>query len=103
MMAVAGEHSTVRSTEAIRAADPEILVIAPCGYDVGRAAEAARELLAREEWEWASSTEVWAMDSNALLSRPGPRLIDGTETLAAFLHPSLFGLPSSGNAVRVPN
>jgi iron complex transport system substrate-binding protein len=101
MMASAGEHSTVRTIEAIRSADPEILIIAPCGYDVERSAEAARELLGRDEWQWARSTNVWAMDSNALLSRPGPRLVDGAETLAAIMHPSLFGGPIASNAMRV--
>jgi iron complex transport system substrate-binding protein len=101
LMSVAGEHSTVRTVEAIRSAGPELLVVAPCGYDVERAASAARELLARDEWVWAGGIPVWAVDANSLLSRPGPRLVNGIETLAAIMHPDLFPVAAASNAVRV--
>ena len=39
--------------------------------------------------------------SYAFLSRPGPRLVDGVELLAALLHPALFGAPDPGRAVRL--
>jgi iron complex transport system substrate-binding protein len=101
MMSVAGEHSTVRSVEAIRSAQPELLIIAPCGYDAERAASAARELLAQSEWAWAGGIPVWAVDANSLLSRPGPRLVNGIETLAAIMHPDLFPPAHSSSAIRV--
>lgn len=101
MMAVPGEHSVVRTVEEIRRADPEILLVAPCGYDVEHAVVAARELLATDQWAWAGEVPVWALDANSLLSRPGPRLVDGTETLAAIMHPALFGAPADSHARRV--
>ena len=101
LMAAPGDHSIVRSAEEIRAAEPELLVIAPCGYDVAGAIVAARAMLARDEWAWARDLPVWAMDANSLLSRPGPRLVDGAETLAKILHPALFGLPDATRACRV--
>jgi len=101
LMSVAGEHSTVRSVEAIRSAGPELLIIAPCGYDAEHAASAARELLAKDEWSWAGGIPVWAVDANSLLSRPGPRLVDGIETLAAIMHPDLFPPPADQSAIRV--
>jgi iron complex transport system substrate-binding protein len=101
MMAAAGEHSVVRTVDEIRNSDPELLVVAPCGYDVGRAVVAARELLATDQWNWAAEVPVWAVDANSLLSRPGPRLVDGTETLAAIMHPALFGAPAQSRARRV--
>jgi len=82
-----GSHSTVVPREAIIAAQPDVVLVAPCGYDVHRAAQAARELA------WLPEAPVWAIDANSLLSRPGPRLIDGVETLAAIFHPALFGAP----------
>jgi iron complex transport system substrate-binding protein len=85
VVGVPGAHSTVVSRNAIIAAQPDIVLVAPCGYDVHRAARVAREM------SWGVAT--WAIDSNSLLSRPGPRLIDGVETLAAIFHPALFGAP----------
>jgi iron complex transport system substrate-binding protein len=87
VVGIPGSHSTVVPREAIIAAQPDIVLVAPCGYDVHRAARAARELA------WLPEVPVWAIDANSLLSRPGPRLIDGVETLAAIFHPALFGAP----------
>jgi iron complex transport system substrate-binding protein len=90
VMATAGSHSTTTTIDDIRAAAPDIIVIAPCGYDVARSATTAEALLESDAWSWARDTSVWAMDSNALLSRPGPRLVLGIESLAAIMHPTLF-------------
>jgi iron complex transport system substrate-binding protein len=97
----AGEHSVVTTAGAIAAADPEVILVAPCGYDVHRAAAAASALLARDDWHWARNRGVWALDANHLTSRPGPRLADGIETIAAILHPALFPAPSPEFARRI--
>jgi iron complex transport system substrate-binding protein len=96
-----GARSRVVPLPDVRAADPDTVVLAQCGYDVRRAADEGRALLARHEWEWLRDRRVWALDANALASRPGPRLVDGVETLAALLHPALFAPPSAGQAVPV--
>lgn len=44
---------------------------------------------------------VWAVDANASFARPGPRLVDGVEALAAILHPHVRGAPSPRMARRV--
>jgi iron complex transport system substrate-binding protein len=44
---------------------------------------------------------VWAVDANAYLSRPGPRLAEGVELLARVLHPAHFGEPDEGRAARL--
>jgi iron complex transport system substrate-binding protein len=93
VLATAGAHSTVVNRDTVIAANPDILLVAPCGYDVHRAASVAREI--------ALAPVVWAVDANALLSRPGPRLIDGVETLARILHPALFGPPSPDYALPI--
>jgi len=95
VVGVPGAHSTVVTREAIRAAGADIVLVAPCGYDVHRAAQAAREL------SWLPGVPVWAVDANSLLSRPGPRLIDGVETLAAIFHPALFGAPRPDCALPI--
>jgi iron complex transport system substrate-binding protein len=89
-----GKHSTVMSGDAIAEARPDVIIVAPCGYDVVRAAEAARSLTV------PAGVSVWAVDANGLFSRPGPRLVDGVETLAAILHPTLFPPPDPAHARR---
>jgi iron complex transport system substrate-binding protein len=101
VLAKAGEHSRERPAAEIQAADPEILVIAPCGYSLQRSAQAARVLIAAAEWRWARERPLWALDANRLLSRPGPGLVDGALTLAAILHPTLFAAPDAASAIRV--
>jgi iron complex transport system substrate-binding protein len=90
VLASAGAHSVIVTHEAVRAADPEVVVIAPCGYDVAGAAMEGARLLAQDAWAWARARRVFAIDANALTSRPGPRLVDGVEVLARCFNPSLF-------------
>jgi iron complex transport system substrate-binding protein len=101
VLAKPGEHSTTRSMDAVRAADPEIILIGPCGFDLERAFADAERVLATDEWAWARTKPVWAIDANAFLSRPGPRVVDGIEALATILHPDLFGAPASIHAKRL--
>ena len=94
VLAKSGEHSTTRSIDAVRAADPQIILVGPCGFDLERSVADAERMLATDDWAWARAKPVWAIDANAFLSRPGPRVVDGIEALATILHPSLFGMPS---------
>jgi iron complex transport system substrate-binding protein len=79
-----GERSRRVTWEEVRAADPEVVVCAPCGYGLERSAALARDLLAHEVLP--PEAAVWAVDANASFARPGPRLVDGVETLAGLLH-----------------
>ena len=74
----------------MRAADPEVILIAPCGYDLARSVAEGERLLALADWQWARERRVWAVDANAFASRPGPRLIDGIECFARIFNPALF-------------
>jgi iron complex transport system substrate-binding protein len=94
VLGLPGEHSEVVTWDLVRAAEPDVVVCMPCGYDTGRAWEEAmgftgplRELGARR---------VVAVDAAAYFSRPGPRLIDGLELLAHVLHPDLVPEPPAG-------
>lgn len=98
VLATAGEHSRPREVADIAAADPEVVLVAPCGYDAARAAAEAERLLAQDAWAWARGRRVWAVDANALVSRPGPRLVDGVEAFAAILAPGLFPPPPASVA-----
>lgn len=90
VLAKPGAHSVVVTLDAVRAADPEVILIAPCGYDLERSLLEAERLLARSEWEWARERRVFAIDANAFASRPGPRLVDGVELMARLFNPTLF-------------
>ena len=100
-LAKPGEHSTTRTIDAVRSANPDVILIAPCGFDLPRAAADAERVLASDAWAWARATPVWALDANSFMSRPGPRVVDGIELLAQLLHPALFGPPPESAARRV--
>src|SRR5918992_1489664 len=89
---------SVRVTWAQIQAAPQVVVFMPCGYDLQAAVdEASRTLLARPEL--AGVEAVIAVDASAFFSRPGPRLVDGVEILAAALHPGWLPPPPAGTAV----
>lgn len=96
-----GAHSRALNTAEISDAVPEVVIVAPCGFALHRAAEEGRALLAREDWEWAHGCDVWAVDGNAFVSRPGPRVVDGIEIFASILHPSLFAAPTADAALCI--
>ena len=77
-----GRPSVQTSWDQIAAARPEVVVVAPCGFHLDDAAAQA-ELAARQ----LPGIPVWAIDADGLVVRPGPRLVDGVEALAAILHP----------------
>jgi iron complex transport system substrate-binding protein len=101
VLAQPGSRSVQVDVGAVREAAPEVLLFAPCGFDVDRAAREADALLATEAWSWASGCTSWALDGNSLTSRPGPRLADAIEVMAAIFAPDLFAAPSGRYARAV--
>src|SRR6476469_3438778 len=85
VLGLPGEHSEVRSWEEIAAAQPQVVVVMPCGYDAERALEEAYDYA--DELEGLGAERIVAVDAAAYFSRPGPRLVDGLELLAHILHP----------------
>jgi len=77
----------------VRASDPDLVVSAPCGYSLQASVELTERVLDR-----LPEVPVWAVDANASYARPGPRLVDGIETLAAVLHPGAVTSPTPGAA-----
>jgi iron complex transport system substrate-binding protein len=101
VLATAGSHSTIRSVDEVRNTSPDVVVFAPCGCGLERAADEARALLNHADWDWARERAVWAMDGNTFLSRPSPRLVEGIEVVARLLNASLFSPLKEGRARRV--
>jgi iron complex transport system substrate-binding protein len=87
-----GTRSVETTWQTITAARPDVVVVAPCGYHLDGAATQAESVLDR-----LPAVPVWAIDADGIVVRPGPRLVDGVEALAAALH----GLPASSSAVRL--
>jgi iron complex transport system substrate-binding protein len=82
------EKSMRITWQQIAQADPEVLVLMPCGYDLAQTVEQSRELALPPEWHTLSAVrrgEVYAVDGSAHFSRPGPRLVDGLEVLHSIL------------------
>jgi iron complex transport system substrate-binding protein len=82
-----GTDSERVSWERILELDPEIVIVAPCGYRLARAVELARGLPS------VGSAAVYAVDANAYFARPGPRAAEGVELLAHLFHPERFAWP----------
>jgi iron complex transport system substrate-binding protein len=85
VLGMPGEHSEQRSWDEVRAAEPEVVVVMPCGYDAERALAEAEAYA--DELTLLGARRVVAVDAAGLFSRPGPRLIEGLEVLAHILHP----------------
>ena len=85
MLGLAGEHSEQRTWDEVRAAEPEVVIVMPCGYDADRALEEAHAYA--DELDSIGAKRVVAVDAAAHFSRPGPRLIEGLELLGHILHP----------------
>jgi iron complex transport system substrate-binding protein len=72
---------------------PEVVIVMPCGCDLAKAADQARQLSAYPGWvdlPAVRENRVHAVDANSYFARPGPRVVEGTELLAHLLHPNLF-------------
>ena len=99
VLGVAGRKSRTADWDEIAAAKPEVVVAMPCGWDARQARSEvkghAREVAA------VGADRIWAVDAAASFSRPGPRLVEGTELLAHLLHPDRVDAPAGVPFERV--
>jgi iron complex transport system substrate-binding protein len=82
VLARPGARSVATTWPDVAAVDPDVVVVASCGFDLRATAEHARQVLG----QLPPRAAVWAVDANAVIVRPGPRVVDGVEMLAALLH-----------------
>ena len=88
----AGKHSDWMRWEELVAADPEVIVVAPCGYGLARCLEELPLLEAKPGWADLAAVRngrVYFADGNAYFNRPGPRLADSAEMLVEMIHPEV--------------
>jgi iron complex transport system substrate-binding protein len=92
----AGAPSVQTSWPAVAAAEPDLVVVAPCGYHLAGAAEQA--LIAAAA---LPGVPVWAIDADGIVVRPGPRLVNGVEAMAAVIHPGAVPAAPPGAVQRI--
>ncbi len=88
VLAHPGQKSVRLTWEQVQNADPDMIVVMPCGYDLPATEAQYREVGFPEEWNALSAVRngrIYAVDGSAYFSRPGPRLVDGLEILAQIL------------------
>lgn len=98
-----GEHSHWIDWPAIAEANPDVIILAPCGFTLDRTLQAAMATdvggqLARTRA--AREGRLWVMDGHHLINRPGPRLVDSLEVLAFIFHPGRFAFPAAASFAR---
>jgi iron complex transport system substrate-binding protein len=106
LFGASGQHSDWMQWEELRAADPDAIVVAPCGYDLTRCLEELPLLQSKPGWGSLAavrSARVYFADGNAYFNRPGPRLADSAEILAEMLHPHVGGVRPSGSDTVAPH
>ena len=90
----AGKHSGSLEMSDLAIADPDVVAIMPCGFDIARACCEMPPLTARPEWPRLSAVKngrVFMTDGNQYFNRPGPRVVESAQILAELLHPEAFG------------
>lgn len=97
VLSQSGARSFETTWEAIAAATPDVIVVAPCGFGTLAAAIQANSVLHL----LPPDVPVWAVDANAYIVRPSGRLVDGVEVLAGILHPDVCAPPTTDAAVQV--
>ena len=76
-------------------ARPDVVIVAPCGYHLAGAAEQAAVVA-----DALPGPAIWAIDADGIVVRPGPRLVDGVEAVAAILHPSVVAASNAVQRIR---
>ncbi len=88
-----GHHSAWLEWDALRAADPDAVVVLPCGFDLARTRREMAPLVAQPGWSELRAVRarrVFLTDGNQFFNRPGPRLVESLEIVAEILHPAEF-------------
>jgi iron complex transport system substrate-binding protein len=86
-----GERSREITWSTLAESAPDVIVVAPCGYRLDGASELAGELVT--SGVLPDGVSVWAVDADAAFVRPGPRVVEGVETLAHIAHPEAVPAP----------
>ncbi|NDJ62523.1 MAG: cobalamin-binding protein [Chloroflexi bacterium] len=100
LFGAAGQHSPWMTWDDVWAADPDRIIVMPCGYDIETARANMAALTVLPGWESLRAVReghVYLTDGNAYFNRPGPRLSESLEILAEILHPEAFHFEHEGS------
>ncbi|MEX2286638.1 MAG: cobalamin-binding protein [Planctomycetaceae bacterium] len=95
----AGKHSPWMTFDDLANADPDMIAIMPCGYDISRTRREMPALTATPGWNQLRAVQtgrVFVTDGNQYFNRPGPRVVESAEILAEILHPGRFDFGHEG-------
>jgi iron complex transport system substrate-binding protein len=99
LFGVAGAHSPWMTWEQLYKAEPDVILVMPCGFDIDRSRRDLPVLSSRPEWQQLRAVRagrVFLADGNQYFNRPGPRLVESLEILAEILHPDVFAFGHKG-------
>ena len=99
-----GRHSPWLTWEELRDADPDVVILTPCGFDLERTAEELHWMTDRAGWSDLRAVReerVYLGDGNRYFNRPGPRVVETLEALVEMLHPEFREPELRGTAWRV--
>jgi len=88
-----GDHAPTLTIEALHELSPDVVLIKPCGFPLERTLDelsALRTSLPWDSWNAVRKGRVYVADGNAYFNRPGPRIVESLEILAACLQPKTF-------------
>lgn len=101
LLGSAGTHSPYIEWSDLEAANPDIVIGMPCGYDLRRTRQEMVAMTSAPEWRRLPAVRqnrVFVTDGNQYFNRPGPRLVESAEILAEVLHPAVFEFGYRGAA-----
>jgi len=94
-----GVHSPWLEWDALRASDPDVILVLPCGFDISRIRAEMPALTSLPGWSSLSAVRnghLYLLDGNQYFNRSGPRLVESLEILAEILHPEAFRFDHEG-------
>ncbi|HLN03805.1 MAG TPA: cobalamin-binding protein [Bryobacteraceae bacterium] len=93
LLGEAAKHSGYITWNNVVESDPDVIIVAPCGFDIPRTRVEMHWLTDRAEWSSMRAVRggrVYLADGNQYFNRPGPRLVETLRIMAEILHPSVF-------------
>ena len=100
VLGTAGQHAPRLTWETLAAADPDVVLVTPCGFDLERTRLEMEPLELHAAWNALRAVragEVYLGDGNAYFNRPGPRVVETLEIVAEILHPHAFTFGHEGS------
>ena len=89
VLGMSGGHSPMLDLDDLRKEDPDVILVAPCGYDLARSLEDGEVLASLDGWSELTAVQrgrVAFADGSAYFNRPGPRLVTSALIVAAVAH-----------------